>query len=256
MEAVRTKRLHPLLTVAAISVTIFSAAGVAALTGVLPHSVGSSREAAPSALVAAPDAAAAAAIATSPSDPAPAPAPIASRPAPVESSAMPPAASVSTPKQAKKHVARAAVPQSVPRPAQPVPFQDFGEAPRIAQAPVQIEAPKPVPAGMLGVVESVLELKQPAEKSNGVGPIAGGIAGAVLGNQFGKGMTRNVITVVGAAGGALAGTAIEKNVRATKHWAITVRLDDGSYSTINSDVEPFWHGGERVRLLDGKLQPA
>ena len=169
---------------------------------------------------------------------------------------MPPAAPVSTPRPAKKHVARATLPQSAPHPAQPVPSQDFGDAPRIAQAPAPIEARKPVPAGILGVVESVREIKQAAEKSNGVGPIAGGIAGAVLGNQFGKGMTRNVLTVVGAAGGALAGTAVEKNVRATTHWEITVRLDDGSYRTMNSDVQPFWHGGERVRLLDGKLQPA
>ena len=35
-------RLHPLLTVAAISLTVFSAIGIAALTGVLPHSRGSS----------------------------------------------------------------------------------------------------------------------------------------------------------------------------------------------------------------------
>jgi outer membrane lipoprotein SlyB len=246
MEAVANKRLHPLLTIAAISVTIFSAAGVAALTGVLPHSVGFNKETAPAALVAAPDIAAAAAVSSAAEKPADEVAP------------MPPAAPASTPKVAKKPVARAALPKPTPRPAQPVqvPSQDFGEAPRIAQAPAPIEAPKAVPAGILGVVESVREVKQPAEKSNGVGPIAGGIAGAVLGNQFGKGMTRNVITVVGAAGGALAGTAIEKNVRATKHWEITVRLDDGSYRTMNSDVEPFWHGGERIRLIDGKLQPA
>jgi hypothetical protein len=35
-----------------------------------------------------------------------------------------------------------------------------------------------------------------------------------------------------------------------------VRLDDGSYRTLKSDVAPYWHGGERVRLLDGKLTPA
>src|SRR6185436_20233650 len=33
-------RLHPLLTVAAVSLTVFSAVGIAALTGVLPHSRG------------------------------------------------------------------------------------------------------------------------------------------------------------------------------------------------------------------------
>src|SRR3954465_6987519 len=36
-----TKRLHPLLTIAAISVTLFSAVGGAAITGVTPHSKGS-----------------------------------------------------------------------------------------------------------------------------------------------------------------------------------------------------------------------
>jgi outer membrane lipoprotein SlyB len=239
MEAV-TKRLHPLLTVAAISLTVFSAVGVAALTGVLPHSVGSTKEAAPAALVAAPDVAASTPVSS-----------VAEKPV-EETAPMPPAAARSTPapKPAHKKVAKAPTPVQV---AQAPQAQGAAVPP---PPPAPIAAPKPVPAGALGVVESVLELKQAAEKSNGVGPIAGGIAGAVLGNQFGKGMTRNVITVAGAAGGALAGTAIEKNVRATTHWAITVRLDDGSYSTINSDAQPFWHGGERVRLLNGKLQPA
>src|SRR2546422_4613396 len=40
-------RLHPLLTAAAISVTVFSAAGVAALTGLLPHSSGTMKDAEP-----------------------------------------------------------------------------------------------------------------------------------------------------------------------------------------------------------------
>jgi outer membrane lipoprotein SlyB len=41
MEQAKT-RLHPLLTVAAVSLTVLSAVGIAALTGVLPHSRGSS----------------------------------------------------------------------------------------------------------------------------------------------------------------------------------------------------------------------
>jgi outer membrane lipoprotein SlyB len=41
METTKT-RLHPLLTVAAVSLTVFSAIGIAALTGVLPLSRGSS----------------------------------------------------------------------------------------------------------------------------------------------------------------------------------------------------------------------
>ena len=39
------KRIHPLVAVAAISVTLFSLVGMAALTGVLPTSFGANREA-------------------------------------------------------------------------------------------------------------------------------------------------------------------------------------------------------------------
>lgn len=37
------------------------------------------------------------------------------------------------------------------------------------------------------------------------GTVAGGVAGAVVGNQFGDGRGRTLMTGVGAAGGALAG---------------------------------------------------
>jgi outer membrane lipoprotein SlyB len=140
-----------------------------------------------------------------------------------------------------------------------VPVQDFGELPRVAQAPVVVEAPKPVPAGVLGVVESVREVKTPAEKSNGVGPIAGGVGGAVLGSQIGKEFGgkgfRNVLTVLGAAGGAFAGKEVERNMRATKHWEVDVRLDDGTQRTLTSETAPYWQAGHRVRFLNGRLEP-
>jgi outer membrane lipoprotein SlyB len=243
MEATARKGLHPLLTAAAVSLIVFSAVGVAALTGVLPKSSGSSKEAAP-ALVSAPDVAAAVAARSALEKPAD------------EVPAMPPAPAVSTPKPAKKRVV-----QARPQPAPAVPAQDFGEAPRVAQAPVPAApavAPKP---GLPGVVESVREVKTPAAQGNGggavAGGVAGGVAGAVIGNQMGKGTTRTVLTLLGVAGGALAGNEIEKQAKSTKHWEITVRLDDGSVRTLNSSVQPFWHGGERVRLLDGsRLEPA
>jgi outer membrane lipoprotein SlyB len=240
MEAVANKRLHPLLTVAAIALTVFSVVGVAALTGVLPHSAGSSQQAqpAPAALVAAPDIAASIAAPS-----------VAEKPAD-EVAPMPPAAARSTPppKPAHKKVAR------TPKPAQiaQAPQAQFAPAP---PPPAPVAAPAPVPAGILGVVESVREIKQ-AQKTNGSGPILGGIAGAVGGHQIGSGNGNTLATILGAVGGAVAGTAVERKVRATSHWEVNVQLDDGTTRTLNSDVQPFWHGGERVRLLDGKLQPA
>jgi len=34
-----------------------------------------------------------------------------------------------------------------------------------------------------------------------------------------------------------------------------VRLDDGSHQTLSSPSLPYWHAGDRVRFLDGRLQP-
>ena|SRR6266850_4513243 len=222
MDAIRP-RLHPLLTAAAISVTVFSAAGVAALTGLLPHSLGTSKEAEP--VVAA----------STPATPAPQ--------AAVETS-MPAAAPQATPVVKPRPVHRAAKPQ----PTQPV---QITEAAPIAQAPQPV-----VPAGITGVVESVKEITTPGDGGSGVGAIGGGIAGAVLGHQFGQGSGKKIMTVLGAVGGALAGKEIEKQHNATKHWEVSVRLDDGSHQTLSSPSLPYWHAGDRVRFLDGKLQPA
>jgi outer membrane lipoprotein SlyB len=214
-------RLHPLLTAAAISVTVFSAVGVATLTGLVPPSVGSHKEAALEL-------------------------PKVELPKEV---AKPIEPAIAHPVAAKKAtVARPAK----PRTSEPVAYREFAEQPRLAEA-----APKPVvQPGTLATVQAVREVKDPGQHT-GLGPIAGGIAGAVLGDQIGgKGNTRKVITVLGAAGGAYAGREIEKHARATKHWEIDVRRDDGLQETVRSDVAPPYQPGERVRLREGRLERA
>jgi outer membrane lipoprotein SlyB len=213
-------RLHPLLTAAAISVTVFSAVGVASLTGMVPHSIGSQKDVAPLQI----------------------PADVAK---PVEPAITHP---ITKPVH-RKPVARAHTPQPTP----PVAYSDFGREAPLAQ----VEAPRPVvKAGNLATVQSVREVKDPGQHT-GLGPIAGGIAGAVLGDQVGgKGNTRKVLTVLGAAGGAYAGREIEKQARATKHWEIDLRRDDGAIETIRSDVAPPYAAGDRVRVVEGRIQPA
>lgn len=221
METTTRSRLHPLLTAAAISLTVFSAVGIAALTGVLPTSRGSSE-----------------------------PAPLVSSEVqkPIEHAVTMPAPATPAAKPKPRPVARAAA----PRPPAPAPVATAEPLPPVAQAPA-IEAVKPAPLpGVGGVVESVKEVRQDGE-STAIGPVAGGVIGAIAGHQIGGGRTRTVATAIGAGAGILAGKAIEKTARATKHWDVTVRLDDGSTKTISSDSEPAWHAGERVRLVDGQL---
>lgn len=211
MQAITTSRLHPLLAVAAISVTVLSAVGVATMAGVIPASKGQEKI-----------------IVDLPKEVAPA---------------------ISHPAAAPKPAVRKAA--AAPRPLESPIYQP---APQVAQAPVVIEAPKPQPLpGQLATVESIREVRE-AGDAKGVGAVGGGVVGGVVGNKLGKGKT--LFTVLGAAGGALAGHQIEKHVRGEKRWEISVRLDDGTQRTVASDVEPTWRAGERVRLLDGKLIPA
>jgi outer membrane lipoprotein SlyB len=218
-------RLHPLLITAAISVSVFSAVGVASLTGLVPQSIGSQKEAGSLQI----------------------PAEVAK---PVEPAIAHPVA---------KPVKKATPKASAPRKVEPVVYRDFAEEPRLAQAEAprttQVETPKPVVhPGQIGTVQSVREVAQPGEHT-ALGPIAGGVAGAVIGNQFGHGTGKKIMTVLGAAGGAYAGREIEKQARATKRWEIEVRLDSGMQETVLSEVAPPFNPGDRVRVVDGRLQP-
>jgi outer membrane lipoprotein SlyB len=219
-----TRKLHPLLTAAAISVTVFSVVGVAAMTGLIPHSKSQEKETAPVAALEAP--------------------------AP-KAEAMPAAEAPPAPKPVKKHVAKAK--PAAPKPVEAVAYNNDFSVPQVSQAPQTIETPKPVvKPGVLGTVESVREVEVPGE-AKGVGAVAGGVAGAVLGHQIKH--DSKLATILGAAGGAFVGNATEKHARITKHWEMTVRFDDGTRQTTTSETQPFWHQGDRVRLLEGKLQP-
>lgn len=92
--------------------------------------------------------------------------------------------------------------------------------------PVAERSARPVCA-VCGHVESVQAVQQ-AAPATGVGAVAGGVLGAVVGNQIGKGNGRTAATVLGAVGGGYAGHQIEKNTRTRTVYDTVVRMDDGS----------------------------
>jgi outer membrane lipoprotein SlyB len=129
---------------------------------------------------------------------------------------------------------------------------------RVAQAPAAPApanpAARPAPAAPscanCGVIESVHAVEV-AGQTSGVGAVAGGVAGGVVGNQFGHGTGRTLLTIGGAAGGAYAGNAIEKNMKKHTVWKVAVRLDDGSTRTLQLNAQPAFGAGERVRVVNG-----
>jgi len=96
-----------------------------------------------------------------------------------------------------------------------------------------------------GVVESVTEVKVQGQ-TNGVGALAGGATGALVGNRIAGGNNRTLGGIVGAVGGGLIGNAIEKHHRQGIAYDVNVRMEDGSLRTVRESTAPAI--GAKVRV--------
>lgn len=105
-----------------------------------------------------------------------------------------------------------------------------------------------------GTIATIKEIDKPG-KATGVGAVAGGVLGGVLGRSIGGPSHRTAGTVVGAAGGAVAGHLIEKKAREGKTFEISVHFDDGTARAFHQETHPSWKAGDRVRLVNGALAP-
>lgn len=99
-----------------------------------------------------------------------------------------------------------------------------------------------------GTVESVRPVRL-AEDRLIVGTLAGAAIGGLLGNSIGNG--RAAATVIGAVGGGIAGTAIERNVSGEDGQEIVIRLDSGSTIAVLQPGIQGFERGQRVRVLTG-----
>ena len=186
METQANKSPHTLFWIAGIAVTVFSAAGIAAIIGWIPASTSSPGESI--------------ALAKQPT-------------APVKTAAR----SHTDPAQVASHASAKA---------------------KCAEC---------------GVIESVREIETKGEGS-GLGAVGGAVVGGVLGHQVGGGRGQDIATVVGAVGGAVAGNEVEKRVKSSKSFDITVRFEDGSSRVINEANAPSWRTGDRVKVVNGAIQ--
>lgn len=103
-----------------------------------------------------------------------------------------------------------------------------------------------------GMVESINETKTRASGS-GMGAAGGAVVGGLLGRQVGDGKGRDLATIAGAIGGAVVGNQVEGNMKATKKYDVTVRMNDGELRTFPTD-SPVWRQGDQVKVVNGMLQ--
>lgn len=83
----------------------------------------------------------------------------------------------------------------------------------------------------------------------GLGTIAGGLIGGLLGHQVGGGNGKTLATVAGVAGGAFAGNTIEKNMKQVTVYEVRLRMDDGSRR--NMEVSSAVPVGSKV-VVEGR----
>ena len=218
------KRMHPLIAGAAVSVMVASLTGVAAMTGLLPNLHGEGKavaevaQAAPAKVVA-------------------------NKPAAVAKVAKPVASQ------------QVALDDEDRNPAQPrrIVRNDAVYRPDYSQNMVQVAQPARV-CHDCGRVESVQPVQTQASPS-GVGVVGGAVVGGLLGNQVGGGTGKTLATIAGAVGGGFAGNEVEKRTRSATTYQVRVRMEDGQSRNFPYNSQPNWRQGDRVRVVDGYLQP-
>ena len=113
----------------------------------------------------------------------------------------------------------------------------------------------PRPCANCGTIESIRTVELHSESSV-LGAVTGGLAGGVLGNQMGRGRGRTAMTIIGTAGGALAGNEIGMDLKMHHAYRVTVHMDDGSFWTVLQASPPAFAVGDKVRVIDGTLARA
>ena len=218
--------LHPIIWIAAVAIILFSAVGIASMTGLF-----SGKSAAPEAPTTV--------AAVEPPPPPPMP----------EAAPVPPPAPVQQPvsKPVEKKPAKPAV-----KSTSSAPKSSSNE--QAADTYSSKPAPPP-PCPDCATITAITPIKQEGE-GTGLGAIAGGVLGGVIGNQIGGGSGKDIARIAGIAGGAYAGHQVEKSQRSSTAYDIRVRFsEDGSMHTLRETGEPVWEVGDKVRVVNGKLVP-
>ena len=83
--------------------------------------------------------------------------------------------------------------------------------------------------------------------SNALGVVAGGAAGALLGNQVGDGSGKTAATIAGAVGGAYLGKKLQEQSNSHRVWNVEVEYDNGRRRTFSFERDPGIVRGDRVR---------
>ena len=174
--------------------------------------------------------------------------------------AAPLVAANTTPTSAQPPVANQSPAAPIGTPATP-PINESARPVHYAPPPVHHEGARDYPPQQVaaapvcatcGVIDGYSVVKVQGQ-NNGVGAVAGGLGGALVGSQIAGRHDRTLGGVIGAVGGGLLGNAIETHQRTVTEYDVRVRMADGSIRTVRQSTVP--NVGQRVNIEGHTLHP-
>jgi outer membrane lipoprotein SlyB len=235
------RRIHPLVATAAGAVIIASLAATAAITGLFPKASSNGAQT---------DQTQAAQVTSQPSQQVV----DSAAPANPNTYAQQQQPQAGQPAQAQAPAdAQTQQPQPAPVAAAPTPAQaQYAQQQQQSGQYAQQPPPQPAYCASCGTVVAISAVRQEGH-GTGVGAVGGAVVGGLVGNQFGGGVGRGAMTVLGAVGGGFAGNAVEKNIRSTTAYSVHVRLESGKNRYFTYHEAPPFQQGERVHIENGAL---
>ncbi len=108
-------------------------------------------------------------------------------------------------------------------------LSDAAAAETVVNAPVVTP-----PCDQCGTITAIRELTRKGDAS-GLGAATGAVIGGVIGRSVAN-KRKDVVTVVGAIGGGVAGHEIEKHIKSETYYEIEVRMEDDRTQMLYADA--------------------
>ncbi|AGV12053.1 TPA: glycine zipper 2TM domain-containing protein [Haemophilus influenzae] len=102
-----------------------------------------------------------------------------------------------------------------------------------------------------GTIVSVRPVKIQADNQGVVGTLGGGALGGIAGSAIGGGRGQAIAAVVGAIGGAVAGSKIEEKMSQVNGAELVIKKDDGQEIVVVQKADSSFVAGRRVRIVGG-----
>jgi outer membrane lipoprotein SlyB len=125
----------------------------------------------------------------------------------------------------------------------------------VARNSAERPAAAPVICNDCGTINSIEETKVKGDAS-GVGAVIGAVAGAAIGHQVGDGQGQDAATATGAIGGGIAGHQIERRIKGTPLFHVTVAMENGGTRTVDIGALNGLSVGSKVKVVGNSLQAA